>query len=188
MAEVHRTTCSVEGCDKKHHGKSFCKYHHRRWAMHGDPLYLSKDRTPRGELMKFIRETVANPPKECVVWPYGHSMGYGKVMFEKRVQQAHRVALILHSGKNPRKLHAAHGECHNRLCINPLHYSWKTASENSKDMVRDNTRLQGEQLHSAKLTVHQVRAIRNDPRRRKIIAKEYGIAWKYVTEIQAGRS
>ena len=155
--------------------------------MHGDPLYLSKDRTPRGELMKFSRETVANPPKECVVWPYGHSMGYGKVMFEKRVQQAHRVALILHSGKNPRKLHACHGPCHNRLCINPLHLSWQTQLENSNDMLRDGTRLLGEQIHFAKLTEHQVRAIRNDPRRHRIIAEDHGITENYVSSVKSGR-
>jgi len=146
-------------------------------------------RTRRGALMELIRKTVANPPKECVIWPYGHSMGYGKVQFERRVQQAHRVSLILYSGKNPPHLHACHGPCHNRLCINPLHLAWQTQLENNADKHRDGTHKTGKDAGAnRKLTECNIRAIRNDPRRHKIIAKEYGVTPNYICTIKAGNA
>ena len=38
--------CSVEGCDRKHFGKSFCQMHYQRWRTHGDPLLGAAVRNP----------------------------------------------------------------------------------------------------------------------------------------------
>jgi len=143
-------------------------------------------RAPNGAPLELIQKTVANPPEICVLWPFAAHRGYGKLWFEGRSQSAHRVALILYSGENPKHLEAAHGKCHNSLCINPKHSSWLTHTENVHDMVRDGTHQQGEKVYSAKITLHQVRAIRNDPRRRKIIAKDHAISETQVSKIKSG--
>lgn len=31
--------CSVEGCEKQHKAKGYCRLHHGRWLLHGDPTY-----------------------------------------------------------------------------------------------------------------------------------------------------
>src|SRR5829696_4504012 len=30
--------CAVEGCEKPHYGRGWCRTHYRRWQAHGDPL------------------------------------------------------------------------------------------------------------------------------------------------------
>ena len=50
------------------------------------------------------------------------------------------------------KLDAAHGPCHDRLCCNPLHSSWKTRAENHTDKKRDGTHSANEDHHSSKLS------------------------------------
>jgi hypothetical protein len=37
-------SCRVEGCDRPHEARSWCKLHGRRWRTHGDPLW---EPTPR---------------------------------------------------------------------------------------------------------------------------------------------
>lgn len=34
---MYGTTCSIEGCDKLHFSRGWCKAHHSRWVRHGDP-------------------------------------------------------------------------------------------------------------------------------------------------------
>ena len=92
--------------------------------------------------LDWIAEVVANPPEGCAIWPFGvNSHGYCHVTHNGKTRNAHRVALIILSGEDPAGLVAAHGPCHNRACINPLHVSWKTKKENALDRLRDGTAL-----------------------------------------------
>lgn len=52
----------------------------------------------------------------------------------------------------PEGLHAAHGPCHNRQCVNPHHVTFKSAAENAQDRVRDGTHNAGERNGMAKIT------------------------------------
>jgi len=40
-------TCSVEGCNDKHHAKGYCRKHHTRWSRHGNPDIKLKGGKPR---------------------------------------------------------------------------------------------------------------------------------------------
>lgn len=35
---LSRKPCSVSGCDRPHHARTWCLSHYMRWRNHGDPL------------------------------------------------------------------------------------------------------------------------------------------------------
>lgn len=136
--------CSIDGCDRPRRKREWCQTHYTRWQRHGDPLTLKQ--APRGEPLRWLMRTVAAPPPidECIDWPYGVFSGelpYGQVHFEGRPWRAHRLALVMHTGRNPEDLHAAHAPviCHNSLCCNVRHLRWATATENNRDKIKDGT-------------------------------------------------
>jgi hypothetical protein len=122
-------------------------------------------RSGPGKLMPYVNDAVRRArlgDERCIVWPFGKfSNGYGAIYFEGRLQHAHRVALILYSGKDfGKSRESAHGPCHNRLCINPLHVYWATHSENMRDRHRDGTASIGEKNGNGKLAEEDVIEIR----------------------------
>lgn len=57
-------TCSIEGCDKIHFGKSWCTMHYNRWRRHGDPV---------AEPRKEPKPKVPCSAVECGKW--AHALG-----------------------------------------------------------------------------------------------------------------
>ena len=37
-------TCSVDGCDRAHEAKGYCRAHYKRWRKHGDPTVGKRGR------------------------------------------------------------------------------------------------------------------------------------------------
>jgi hypothetical protein len=179
--------CIVNGCDGKHHCRGFCRKHYKRWKRHGDPLGGGKYRPQKGQPLKWLKIMVANPPENCVIWPFGKSMGYGIIASGDGPVRVHRLALVLYSGRNP-KLFAAHGACHNKLCCNPLHLSWSTGKQNSDDRNRDGTMLHGEMAPNSKLSNDQVLMIFNMNGSNKSIGDLFGVAGATVWSIKTGRT
>lgn len=115
---------------------------------------------------EYLQAEMVDAGDECIEWPYSTvTNGYGKVKIAGKTRGVHVVALELTTprpaGKvcsvkgnwvEGSKLQAAHGPCHNRLCFNPRHLSWKTNAENQRDKKRDGTNLDGERNHKCKLT------------------------------------
>jgi len=111
---------------------------------------------------EYLEAAIVDPGDECIEWPYGTNgvgdeVGYGRFKADGKDCYAHIVALELTTprpaGKvcsikkkwvEGSKLVAAHGPCHNTLCFNPRHLSWKTAAENAGDKKRDGTNNDGE--------------------------------------------
>ena len=155
---------------------------------------------------------VAAPTDDCLVWPHCKlSSGYGQLKVDGRRHHAHRLALQLTKpapvGKvcsvngdwvPGHKLEAAHGPCHNRLCCNPLHLSWKTAAENAADKKRDGTHLANEDHGRCKIPNADVARSRElykgpqHPRRPKTgptlleLAKEFGCSSQQIRHIVNG--
>lgn len=174
--------CSVDGCNGVVCGFGLCNKHYQRFKKYG-----TTDLTPRvSKIKKWLDELVANPPAECVLWPFSvdSTSGYGILRVGKKTRTAHRYALILSTGDDPAGKTAAHGPCHNRLCCNPRHLSWKTTAENHADKVRDDTHNRGQRHYLAKLKPNQVLEIFADARMHKDIAKDYGVSRSVVSSIK----
>lgn len=102
--------------------------------------------------------------------------------------KAHRVAYML---ENQVRLtpqdHILH-KCDNPLCVNPSHLYIGTQKDNMKDMVKRGRSAKGSDHSQAKLTEEDVYAIREDMRKQKDIATDYGISVPTVSDIKNRRS
>lgn len=178
--------CLVNGCGKPATAKGLCDSHYARYKRHGNPL---NGRCNRGEPMAFIRNTVASPTNECVLWPYSdNGVGYGRVWRNGKLQYASRVALELLTGESPRGMVAAHGPCNNPRCINPHPQHgmrWATPSGNTLDMYRDGTIPLGERRPNSKLTSNDVRKIRGDDRSSNALSRIYEVSPRTILNIRS---
>ena len=110
-----------------------------------------------------LMEMIHQPGDECILWPYGQNGGgYGRLRHDGRNQSAHRLALDSVAPCPDPTLEAAHGPCHDSLCVNPTHLNWQTHAENMADRHRDRTvtALPGQANGRAKLTETDVIEIR----------------------------
>ena len=62
---------------------------------------------------------------------------------------------------------------------------WDTPKNNHADKIKHGTTNRGEQCGTAKLTLEQVRAIRQDTRLQRIIAAEYGVKDNTISRIKS---
>jgi len=142
--------------------------------------------------MKFLLAVVADPPDRCVLWPHTVSAtGYGRVMVDGKIKNAHRIALQLFTAMDGKGLLATHGPCHQRLCMNPIHMSWGTAATNSADRIRDGSvpspdLCRGSASPQAKIDEATAMKIFRDRRTQHEIARCYGISRSTVAMIKTG--
>lgn len=149
----------------------------------------NKRKAKRGECLDFIKTICQDPPSDqCVIWPFSKiATGHGNMYFDGKTRSAHRVALILFTGIDPKDMDAAHGPCHNPSCVNPHPdhgIRWATRSENTMDRVRDGTHQMGSRNHQAKLSTDDVIAIRASEGTHKNIAKQFNISSSQVGNIK----
>lgn len=144
-----------------------------------------------GKAEQFIRAVVADPPDECVIWPFScNSQGYGRIRFQGKIRRAHRVALTLATGEEPAGLAACHapGICHTPACVNPRHLRWATQKENSSDREIDGTDMRGEKNHRAIISESDAAAVMADIRPVSQVAASFGIQEGTVYSIRSGKT
>jgi len=123
--------CTIDGCDKKHDAKGYCRLHYQRLQKHGttaDPRPTKSERfwskVQRGE--------------GCWEWMAGKNVnGYGRIQMgtlrEPNAQMAHRVAYEYVVGPIPEGKALDH-ICRNPGCVRPEHLRPVTAKENSENL------------------------------------------------------
>lgn len=179
--------CIIESCTSQRRSAQYCANHYYSFKRYGDPLYKQRVMNQ----IEWIRRVVQEETDECVIWPHHVVSGYGIVSFNGKPTPAHRAALILFTGQNPAEMHACHGACHNRLCINPRHLSWQTPKQNAADKHRDGTAQVGVNSPRTRLTEMDVAAIRQRRKSGEIyrtIAVDFGISIAAIQRICANTS
>ena len=186
MAKIHKT-CSVENCNAGAKGRGLCSKHYQRMQRHGSADTVL---TNAGSPKEFAFRASQSKSFECIPWPYSKSVkGYGQIRLRNRLYNAHRYVLLITHGEPPLSgMHAAHDptHCTSRLCVNPRHLRWATASENSADRNISGTMTRGEEVAVSKLTEKNVLSIRADNRLQRDIADEYGVTQQAISRIKRG--
>lgn len=117
--------CSIEGCLKEIHSRSWCSSHYSRWWKYGDPLSSAPDKPRKNPARKSLEERFwekVDQSGNCWNWKAGlTSEGYGQIFIEgPHSGKAHRVSYEIHFGRIPEGQEIDH-KCHNRKCVNPSH-------------------------------------------------------------------
>lgn len=129
----------------------------------------------------------------CHVWQ-GHvdRAGYGRIMINRKNRRCHRVAWEMKKGPIPPGKWILH-RCDNPPCCNPDHLFLGTQTDNMVDMWakgRHPTTV-GESNGRTPLTAEQailIKSARRDKASREQLAKQYGVSWFTIQNIQLGRS
>lgn len=169
--------CTVEGCEEKYHTTGFCTTHYNRWHRFGDPLKGGSRPWKRNAPRKFFNEVVLNHESdECLVWPFTR-LRDGRGQLGRKL--VHRLVCEATHGPPPSPTHVAAHSCGkgHEGCVSKRHLSWKTPSENRRDMFLHGTMPLGEECVFSKLTEEKVRQIRamGDSKDRKSIAAMFGV-------------
>ena len=100
-------------------------------------------------------------PDECWEWVGTKDKnGYGKVTIRPKTFRSHRLIYELTYCPIPTRQCVLH-QCDNPSCCNPKHLFLGTPKDNSQDMVHKNRQAGGEDNGNCKLTMDQIKEIRN---------------------------
>lgn len=143
---------------------------------------MKRPRTPQEYIE---RRTERITETGCWIWTGSitGSKGYGYAFWRWQRFPAHRLAWTAFRGPIPDNTLVLH-HCDIPTCCNPAHLFLGTHHDNMRDMTRKRRQAVGERHGSAKLTPEQVLAIRNDRRKIRTIAAEYGIGKSMVDYIR----
>lgn len=141
--------------------------------------------------LKWLQQSVVLATSDaCIIWPFHTDRdGYGRIKWEGKNRAAHRLAYKLLRGQWPEPcgLHS----CDTPSCCNPYHVQAGTHAENQHQKAHRGRSLRGEQQHDAKLTVPEVRRIRQRYIPRVVtyrqLAVEYNVTPALIRHIVTGR-
>lgn len=123
--------CSVEGCEKPHSCRGWCRKHYSRWKRHGDPLGGTTSYKFPESLYRRLRFCLPTTmPTGCIEYTGSRNeFGYGLIQIDGKCRSAHRKSYELARGPIPEGLHIDH-LCRNPPCVNPAHLEPVTCKEN----------------------------------------------------------
>lgn len=120
-------------------------------------------------------------PQGCWIWTGAPlSSGYGRF----RGQRAHRYSWVLAYGPIPEGLNVCHS-CDVKLCVRPSHLFLGTYADNHRDCEKKGRHAHGETHGKARLTVKDVRLIRQNPtlRTQEAWANLFGVRQAAISKV-----
>lgn len=118
--------CSIENCEKKHHGRGFCYSHLRRMNLYGNP---NGSHVRYQSIEKRFRDKIFVDDNGCHIWTAAKNAdGYG-VFSSNNERLAHRWAYAHRYGPIPDGMQLDH-LCRVRNCVNPEHLEPVDSLEN----------------------------------------------------------
>ena len=176
--------CQVCGqCFARHASKIKARFCSRACADEGQRQDARSAKQPE-DFWRLIQQTDG-----CWIWPLSkkYGGGYGRARFNGRRLQAHRLAYELAIGPVPEGLYVCH-HCDTPACVRPSHLFVGTSRDNYQD-ARAKGRMTPPSRHGlAKLSPDQVLDIRRDTRAVTLVARDYGVHWRTIGNVRAGRS
>lgn len=137
---------------------------------------------------KLLSRATAGDPDQCWEWPHARTLaGYGRQVFDGKVQFAHRLSFRAFIGPIPEGENVCH-RCDNPPCWNPAHLFAGSQEVNVEDRQAKGRGCKGERHHSSKLTEDQVREIRASDLPGPRLAELYGVKFASIYKILDGRS
>jgi hypothetical protein len=145
----------------------------------------------RGTLIEHKFWSLVDKSGECWNWTAAvDKNGYGQFSIEQKMRKTHRVSYVLTKGEIGDRMCVLHS-CDNPRCVNPSHLRQGTQADNALDRVQRGRQCCGASVPGSKLTVEDVRSLRNDRAAgmsfRKL-GKKYGINTTTAFYIAKGRS
>jgi hypothetical protein len=105
---------------------------------------------------------------------------------KQKICRPHKLVMEAFVGIRPQGMECCHNDGNpQNNHLNNLR--WDTSKNNHADKVKHGTTNRGEQCGTAKLTLEQIRAIRQDDRLQRIIAAEYGVKDNTISRIKSGK-
>lgn len=142
---------------------------------------------------KSIMKLIEKDSNDCWLWK-GHidsKYGYGRILYQGKKYQAHRLFYTLFKGEIPSDLIVRH-TCDIKCCVNPEHLLLGTNKQNSEDMVSRNRqyRPKGEKNKRSKLTQWEVYKIKKLIPHHSVstLAKFYGVSSITIRRIKNGET
>lgn len=152
---------------------------------------------PESVQTRFWSKVAVRGPDDCWDWQASlTTSGYGRFKVASyRQVQAHRLALIIHTGTDRRDMLALHS-CDRPVCVNPNHLRWGTVRDNAEDKVSRgrcrNGNLAGFTNPRCTLTLEQLAEIVRliDARRlnNKQIGARFNLTHSMISKIRTGNA
>ena len=125
----HNKKCSIDGCDRKHHAKSWCQLHYGRWFRNGDPEFASYVKTETPEESFALRTEWQG---DCLIWTGSRSKhGYGVIRVDGRLVYIHHYTWERANGPIPEGMKIDHKNHCDPACCNVDHLRLATAAQNN---------------------------------------------------------
>lgn len=184
------SACNVSGCLKPVAHRGLCHAHYRRLLIHGSPTGGGQDRATRKQTLAALDAAINYKGEDCFFWPHArNSAGYGHMTIDGKHRLVHRLVCEAVHGESESDGELALHSCGNGHlgCVNPGHLRWGSHSDNRSDEVR-HQRSKAVPFKTAKLSISDVRMIRNSNGPQSKIAAEFGVTQTNVSAIKRRKS